>query len=374
MKDGQNETPAVTQRIDVGSFPHPNGINFALPESIRNHPMVWEKWFYTLPTAVWGSLCNALGRDRFDTDYLELEIAASQYAESTLGCVGFHKGLPFSDFYLRPLHPLDLFDPTVAKYLEECRIAGEKVPTSSGQITEKLEALKMPQIAYLGWLLTNRAFLVELQQLRSQFPSAFDQKQNPPVPALFSEHVNPHELHQLLKSTNDSTCQAVRNFCQRWRLNRMVGPATYSPLSVQFPVALPARSVIDAQRSGSLLFIPDIAPVPNRDLLEQLVQEVVQQTIQHETHLAEWFKLVHGGKLGRKTLNGFAKIYALQHFIRVLYSRHGERLHRQQTKIYEVIGAYVGLKSEQMLRTMQRIRLRLGKDWLTPEQLLVLHR
>jgi hypothetical protein len=134
------------------------------------------------------------------------------------------------------------------------------------------------------------------------------------------------------------------------------------------------RTAIDTQSSGSLLYIPDIAPVPNRDLLEKLVEEVVRQTILRAPHLAEWVELAHGGKLGRKKLNHFAKAYELQHFIRVLYARHGDRLNRQQTKIFQVIGAHLDIEPDQMLRTMQRIRRRLGENWLAPESLSVLHR
>ncbi len=374
MRNRETAPATGTQRIEIGDPPLLDMINLILPERLRNHPLVSGKWFYTLPSSVLVKLCSALGPDCFDADILDLDRATSHQADAIKGCVGFHNGLPISDLHLRPLPPINFDDPTVKKCLEEWRAAGYKVPASNGETTENLEALKKPQRAYLGWLLTNRLFLAELQDLRTQFPDAFDGVQSPPAPILFSAISNREDLPQFLEPNRNSTSQAVRDFCQRWRFSRIVGPATYSPISVQFPVALPTRTEIDAQSSGSLLYIPDIAPVPNRDLLERLIQNVVKQTIQREPHLAEWYQLAHAGKLGRKTLNLFAKIYELQHYIRVLYSRHGDRLNRQQSKICNVIGDHVGLNSDQIRLTMKRIRQRLGNGWLAPESLLVLHR
>ena len=374
MRNRETEAATETQRIENGNSALPDVINHVLPEGMRNHPLVSGKWFYTLPSMIWVELCNALGRDCFDADVLELEIAASQQAESIGGCVGFHNGVPIYDFHLRPVPPIDFTAPAIQQYFAECRAAGYKTPTSNGLINKKLDALKMPQKAYLGWLLTCPSFLTELQELRTEFREVFDCGQSPHKSLQFSTDAEASASSQWLQPADDPTAQAVSAFCRRWRIGNIVGPVSFRPLSIQFPVALPMRAAIDTQSSGSLLYMPDIAPVPNRDLLEQLVEEVVRQTIQRAPHLAEWVELAHGGKLGRKKLNHFAKAYELQHFIRVLYARHGDRLNRQQTKIYQVIGAYLEINSDQMLRTMQRIRRRLGKDWLTPESLLLLHR
>ena len=119
-----------------------------------------------------------------------------------------------------------------------------------------------------------------------------------------------------------------------------------------------------AQTSGSLLYIPDIAPLPDRDELRILTENVVRQTIKHEAHLAEWFRFVRATNLGRKNLKTYADAYLVQHYVRVLYSRHRQSLARQKTKVLATIGLSLGLSSDHLRLTKELVQKRLGKDWV----------
>ncbi len=357
-----NRDPEPTAQIQTSGF-----TDAALPTGYRSHPLVSGKYFYTLPPLMWDRLRRTLKDKCFDASILNLEVAASKHGQSVGSCVGFFNGLPITDSYLRPVPPLDLSNPIVAKYFSECQTAGIISTDISRRIDNTLAALKMPQKAYLGWLFTNTTFLTEFENLRTQFPDIFNCGQTPPQSAAFLPSIENSSLPKWLKPRDDSTISAVRDFCQRWRIGQILGPATFVPLGLQFPAPLPLHGAMLGQVSGSLLYIPDIAPLPDRDELRMLTEEVVRQTIQREAHLAKWFELIRAGNLGRRTLHTYADLYSLQHYARVLYSRHGHLLAGQKTKVLDLIGEYIELKSDQVKRTKKLTHERLGTDWLKNE-------
>lgn len=338
------------------------------PEDIRQHPWIAGRWFYTLPGPLWDLLEASLRPLRINTEAMTFERQVTRIVEAGAGCVGLRDGTPFGDPYLVAGPPSSASDPVLAFYLRDCRQAGFATTDVDRTIAVGVTPFRDAEKAYLGWLLTNRTYLDELQQLHTAHPDLFADGQLAPQPIPF-QSISGHAETALLQASDDPTARAVRAFCTRWRLRNMTGPVTFAPLSVQTPVGLPSMATELSQSSGTLVFIPDIAPLPDRDQLRILLENSTRQTIRHTEHLEEWYRWVRAGNLGRKSLANYAAVYVLQHYLRVLYSRYGDRLHRQHSVVARCVGVHQSLSADQVRRLMRLIKSRLGANWLQSEEL-----
>ncbi|HUQ71682.1 MAG TPA: hypothetical protein VM165_19290 [Planctomycetaceae bacterium] len=347
--------------------PLPRGFrDVSLPAALRSHPQIAEQWYYTLPGQLWEALSDDLGTSRFDPEQLALDRQLAELADSTPGCVGFRDGQPVIDLLLRPPRQLNLSSPFVAAYFADVRRAGSRTEGLTNDLPDRLESLIEHKKAYLGWLFTDPTFLEEYGDLLRAHRALFESGRIPPQPMALIAQAGGHLPPGFQPHHGDPTSLAADAFCRRWRLDRLVGPATLQPLSLQFPAALPSLSAAHAQSSGSLLFIPDIAPLPDRDTLRSLIAETVRQTTASAPHLAAWFEVVAPDNQGRQTLHRYARWYPLQHYLRVLYSRHHAHLHRAQTSIERIVGDSLGLSGDKLRKDLQAIRGRLDRRWFMP--------
>lgn len=135
------------------------------------------------------------------------------------------------------------------------------------------------------------------------------------------------------------------------------------PLGVQFPVMLPTLQAAQAEQSGALLYIPDIAPLPDRDELREMLEDSVRTTAYTAPHLSEWIELVRADTQGKKSIEKYARWYVVQHYMRVFYARHGDRLHRCGQKVAAALAQGLNIPSEALRRDLLAIRQRLGPNW-----------
>jgi hypothetical protein len=339
------------------------------------HPLVAGQWFYTLPPKLIQHLGTELRGDNWDLS--RIETPASHAAERFGQCVGFRDGSPINDHYLRPVPPLTSIAPFVSETMDEWksarRVSEQTTFEAIEAAVEILERLRGPETAYLGWLFTNRSFLAEFQELlRSEPPGGESAPAFPvnlvagPVPVASS----PDSEFGIVPVSSDEQAQqieATRDFCIRWRLARVVGRRTVVPLSIQVPTPLPQRSAENAESSGVLLYIPDIAPLPGRDELRALVESARTATNANAPLLREWFELVEADTQGRKALVKYALWYPYQHYLRVLFERHGHQLNGSLNAVDRAFSKFFECTVKSVKRHRREISERLEPNWWLPQ-------
>ena len=335
-----------------------NSSAISVPEALRRHPRVAGQCVYVLPLQLCNSFFRIIGKDRFNSADVELEIGLAKIAQKDKGCAWFRDGRPMQDALLNPAP----FDSTVLEFLSQAS-ATLDVKALSRQLESRSRRTRASQCGYLGWLFTNPQFLEEFAELMRDCPEIAATPSLPPQPIAlpFGNQTVPSFLKT--DTTGDSSATAMRQFCQKWRLQSITGPRTMLPLGVQFPVMLPAMSAAHAEHSGALLYIPDIVPLPNREELRLMLEDSARSTAATADHLSEWIELVRADTQGKKSIEKFARWYVVQHYMRVLYSRHGDRLHRCGRKIEVVLSQGLRISSDAIHRDLLAMKKRLGPNW-----------
>jgi hypothetical protein len=103
---------------------------------------------------------------------------------------------------------------------------------------------------------------------------------------------------------------------------------------------LPSADKPQTWAMGATLYLAVIFPVPDRKLLREMVEDSLNRN-DSPIHLRDWLELVRGENPAKKRIARYARIFLLQHFWRVLHSRHESALKRQQSKLRRAFAAYL---------------------------------
>jgi hypothetical protein len=82
-----------------------------------------------------------------------------------------------------------------------------------------------------------------------------------------------------------------------------------------------------------------------------------------EAHLRPWFDLIAKGNTARHTLDRYGRLFALQHYWRVVHARYGRACHGRQGRLEPVFARFLGVSVETVHADLQLIRNRLGPGW-----------
>ena len=334
----------------------------AVPDDLRRHSLIQAKWFYTLPMKLWDALLRGLGRSQLDPELQKIDLHLAAVADANGGCVGFRDGIPFADSLLRPAPAVNPQDPTLAGYFRSLGWTNERIKIFSTQAARRLHVVNEPRRGYLGWLFTHRLFLDEFDGLKRNFSEIISARQPPPQPIALPNGVEPPSFLQMAETDKDAA-NSIRQFCERWRLQSIGGPRTIQPLGIQFPVILPALSAVQSQHSGALLYIPDIAPLPDRDELRLMLEDSARSTAAMSDHLREWIDLISADTQGKKSIQKYSRWYVVQHYMRVLFSRHGDRLCRCGSRVEAALSQGLEISSDALHRDLLAMKKRLGLNW-----------
>jgi len=234
--------------------------------------------------------------------------------------------------------------------------------------------------AYLGWILTNSVFIAERK-------------------ALFETHRHEILLYGFPRSTRTELSSvpnipgetgaqslvfvnAVRLFCERWRLLSFDGPLLVTPMQPQLPALYPSANARSFKRGVPVYEIPDICSVPSRGPLGDIVHESLGHEVPQVSHLADWMAAVERSNSSRTTLSKYERLFVFQHYMRVLYGRHGDSLSRCGVHVRKAIAEFMeqnhipsnkerGVPDfEELLRKdQQSLNRQLGKTWPKDPQL-----
>lgn len=261
----------------------------SLEDAIAKHPLVSGKDFYTLPTELLEEVVDRT-RAPFDAALLELERQLSARCGDHSNMVGYRDSQPIHYTWLaRPLGPADAAFEMGMSWTPAQHIALKKAERRADWIWELNQA-------YCGWLVMNPTFLQEQQ----------------------SNWLRP-----------------TKSFLDRWGLLGMAGPCLPIPAGPQLPVA--SRSLIP-EGKGQLLFIPNHFPLWNSTELAALLEGLVSSDAL-SPHLDGWRKLVSRSSRAKKQLARYRRLFVLQHYWRVLFSRHAAALRRRRQAVREAFTA-----------------------------------
>jgi hypothetical protein len=322
---------------------------------------------YSIPESLWDALTEHVeraDRGRLETNF---EVALTRRVDAIDTAVGLRNNFPIQDPYLRS--PDDAKTIRLAEQMA-AMAAGltppQLFPVPSWTMLRQLAKIRLGGAAYLGWLWTNRIFLDELAELHGAVPSLLRADALPPLP-LPPPSGTIDGNHPLLTqdSRPDPTASHVRDFCTRWRLAQIVGPQTVYPLGPQLASPLPQLDAARTKTSGAVLYIPDIAPLPDREELRAMAEENVRATASGQTHLSKWIEIVSAGSGKQQEIGSYAKIYVIQHYMRVLFSRHAERLHQSSNALQTAFATWLNVNVRTIRRAFAVISDRLGSGWMT---------
>ncbi len=181
-------------------------------------------------------------------------------------------------------------------------------------------------IAYAGWLMTEPAFVEDVEALKARNPASFD-------PTAADE--------ELIKASEDFT-----RFRDRWQLAGMASwdlPLPQGPnlTGVPFPESVTAREQMSEIQLPATMRLP--ARFPLREMLGEMQRDSPLE------HLAGWQQI-----LDRQEHQRFERMLPL-HFYRhiVLPSRYGDRIKRHVEGLDEAFGDYFGKVSGDSIKKLR---------------------
>lgn len=225
-------------------------------------------------------------------------------------------------------------------------------------MSQRLDRHAASRRGYLGWLTTNPQFLDEHERFFDAHWSDFDEV-GLPTPPIPDEATIPPEWAR--SRSDEPFAMALRDFCDRWRLQSMVAPFLPQPLAPQFSSLLPAHAAQHSP-SGARISVPDTFPIYSGDEVQRMVEDAVRGSGLPE-HLAEWHEIAQAENVGKSRIGRFGRLFEIQHYTRILYQRHAEALNRKQGKLKEALASFLQVSPDSIHKDFIWLREQLGADW-----------
>lgn len=322
-----------------------------VPTQWDTHPLITGQIFYSLPPklldAIWPPVMESTKRVKD----IALERALGHANADHSGRIGFVCGrsIAFSFLCERPL------DPMAREYIASTGAA------SVNAVEEAINWGRRQLRAFAGWLMTNRSFLSEHAAVWEAIRPLVTREGCVPTPILAGTG---QALETSAESASETTSgvAALAALCGRWRLSRLAGPLLPEPLGVQMPAPLPHLSAQHAMASGyGIVAVPDVMPLPaEKDLRQAMASAIEAPTADH---LREWKSIIANQSTAKRETERYARVFELQHFYRVVMSRHADALDRKRSHLEESFAAYFEKDPTTIRRDLKLIRDRLGKNW-----------
>jgi hypothetical protein len=328
----------------------------AVPASLQRHALVQDRYFYTLPATLWECVEASIGRGRFNPSNSSVEAQLGKISGDHSARVGYFRGQPVSFNRLRPLPKLAGLAKELAKLMPERREQNLEHHLSIAQSpTDRIAKVTR---AYLGWLLTNRTFLEEHDQLFRDWHTLIGQL------GIQSLGLSlPVEMVAPAARRDWEPCNvAFQAFYARWRLMGLAGPYLPIPLQPMMAGVVPKFMLQRLSEAGGLFSIPDTFPIFSRDELRGLLIGA-QHGEQEQTHLTEWMKLTAGNNMSKQKLGMFERLWETQHYWRILQGRHHQGLHRMVTQAKSTLATFLQVTPRRIHLDLIEISKRLGAKW-----------
>ena len=358
----QHGPPSKIHFINVLSA-DPRFNHTSVPAECQNHSLIRDRFFYTIPEKILQAVCKPQSDETFDTDeaLLKMEGDLSQISGDHGARVGFWNNMPIECNLMR-VTSLRREDLAQSGDLSEQQVS-ENLQTAN----ERLLSFSEITCGYAGWLMTNLAFLSELDALLADFGQQMHRwgtaRVGLPIPSTQPSGLFNPTAEQGWKEYDT----AVLEFCVRWRLQGLAGPRIPVPMRPMMGGQFPLAIVEQLMRAGGLFNWPDTFPVFARDELREMLTDALQRTESSE-HLTGWHHIIGSSNKAKRQIGKFERRFRLQHFWRLLRERHAEVFNRRLNRIERAFAEYLGDKESTIRLDRTEIANALGKNWDRPQE------
>jgi hypothetical protein len=328
--------------------------SFAVPSPFARHPLVDGRYFYTFPERLLTLVVDQVVPDRFDAQILNMERQLSTLVNDRSVYVGIRREAPIAYGYLEASKPVR-FSYDDVKHLNWGK-SEQEIEQFLRVVNPRRDALTEPLRGYCGWLMTNKTYVAEHDQLICQharqvrdhdFPIPILAACGPPMPQ---------------SAIDETWVNAFRQFYSRWRLQSLVGPGLPMPLPVLLPSFPLLAQNLAAAEGGTSVFLPDIVPISTRGVIHETLDDAVHGGQQPE-HLAEWHRIVRRDNTAKNKIARYARLFGLQHYWRLLFERHPNTVVGNKAHLVDAMAEFFNLSIDSIRKDLTFIGKRLGKGW-----------
>ncbi len=339
----------------------PGLISTAIPDQYRGHPLLQGMPFFTLPNALLDAVVQNVGRQRFDTDLLDMERAFSNALGESTSNVGYWRDAPVESSLLRPM-AMQFSDRQIAVFAAANGLTVAAVQCSLAVGDDRLQWTVIARRGYCGWLMTNRQFLDEHAAIFGNWADEVRRRGIPAMgPVVRDVSSFPGNVMRATASTRDFI-QEFEQFFIRWRLEALTAPWLPAPLALKLPVVDLSPLVGHMRHGGTTFYLPDILPIPSRDEFRNILEESLRRR-RSADHLAEWTRIVRSGNPARNQIHRYSRIFEIQHYMRAIYGRHSQAMYRKQSSLVMALASFLDVNEATIKNDLQHIGRRLGSDW-----------
>ncbi|MFO0821176.1 MAG: hypothetical protein U1A77_24745 [Pirellulales bacterium] len=334
----------------------------------RDHAWLRDRYFYSLPRSLWNHVVKELGENAFDADALAMELELSNLCGDHSATVGFLRGRRISYGFLRRS---EIRRPSLKEVQElGWDIDVSKLKQNLDTLEERSNRFFQPLQAYAGWLMSEPTFLNEHDVFFESWSSfvangALNQSPFALNGGTLGEN---HDAQSPFADSSSADPEWTgflsdyEAFCRRWRLTGLAGPWLPIPRGPLLLGEMPASIVQQLVREGGLFWIPDTIPVPSRDELRRILDDALHGGEQ-PTHLTPWKEIIASDNAARKELARFRRVFEVQHYWRILKTRHADSLLRREGKFKQALASFLDVSVDCIHRDLLFLKARLGDDW-----------
>ncbi|MDB5336612.1 MAG: hypothetical protein JWN70_2231 [Planctomycetaceae bacterium] len=334
-----------------GVLPPSTCCQFRIPDSWQNEDVLEGGAYFIIPAPLLNLIIREVGRDLFAPEDLKREHEIAAAAGTDYDNVAIRNGGFVTYLDLGVWKPVSLDTTAAAEILGK---NFEQTRQLSRLMTERLEAIDGVRRGYLGWLLTQRAFLDEHDDLVVRHRTQI-RAHGFPQPIL-----GQGTIENGLQSEADWV-QVCREFCGRWRLQSMALPYLPRPHALEIPSLFAQQETVD---SGGIVFasIPDIYPTRGRGLLDETIEDALHGRIGPD-HLSDWFQLVSKTSASKNVIPAYDRWFRLQHYWRLLHRRYPQSIHRKKEPLIQAFACFLHVSIDTIKSDLRRISSQLDSGW-----------
>ena len=343
-------------------FRPPEGArDLTLPGPYRDHPLLKNRYFFTVPRELFNEVYRRVGPDAFDVQLARLECDLTGVCGDHSMNVGFWSNRPITHDVLQQ-SPLGAISPERAEALgwdkSEARLAQiERI------YEERSGHFALFARGYAGWLMTNQQFLDEHDALLANWSDMVRRWGVDRLGLLIPKEMCLPESDPTEDPRWEKFDAAFEEFFVRWRLQGLAAPYLPVPLRPLMAGSFPVSIVRQIARAGGVFLFPDTFPVPSRDELRGLLHDALHQGEQAD-HLGTWMDIIRPDNPAKNPVARFARLFQLQHYWRLLLNRHAPAFRRKLTVAKEVMAWFCGTAFETVHQDLLFIKGRRGDDWI----------
>jgi hypothetical protein len=330
--------------------------NTSVPAQYQSHALVRNQFFLTLPLRLWEILQRELRDNGIDSVNLELEHGLSRITGNHESNVGFWRNLPIN-YHLLAREPL--------AFPDAATLAAAGISMNAEQLktaTQRSFRFLLNARGYAGWLMTNRCFLEEHDDLVRQWSEQLLRWGPHMVGIPIPSHMPPGQFNPTSEPSWTDFQEVFLAFLVRWRLRGLAAPTLPIPIQPLMGGDFPVTILQQLIRAGGVFNWPDIAPIPSREELRDILEDALRGRESPE-HLQGWMEIVAGNNTARNQIARYATIFELQHYWRVLCRRYPEIQEGNVERLRFAFAEFLEVSDGKIAADLSLIRDQLGTNW-----------